>query len=747
MRRVVFTIALGLSVSLMAGLATVGCGKTQTGTTSSTTTAGVTTSTITSNTSTTLVGTTSSTVPPAQMTGPYDEPSYLDAQPVDLAAITNLDLATLSDTEKQILARQSFVAVVPSAEEQSWKFWQVYESARYQGLPLLVTTDSVLNAYHGLFDTLLQRMEEASLYDQAIRMTEALSAAAFDQWNTATDPTIREEARLNWAYFAVAESLLTGENGAPGTVGGSGSPAAADIQGARDLAAAEVVLIEEAGGPEKSPILGYTEDYSQYKPRGHYTRSEQLSRYFRAIMWFGHTGFFINPRLPDLPEELALSLTRRAILISSSLVGPARDAWEAIYEPTSFLVGRADDLTVDDMEKVLIQVFGAGQPAPDALADAGKIGAVRKELNELPAPKILSGTVRAPGDTENREENERSFRVMGQRYIPDSYAFQQLVWAYVGEEEPPEAKRDFPMGLDVMTVLGSDQAYRIEKQDFSQDRYKKWESQIEKVNKEFTERSPDLWPVNLYTGWLESLRHVMAFPAEGAPDFMKSRVWARKSLNTALGSWTELRHDTILYAKQSVTAEGGGGEEPEAPGYVEPYPAFYAKIAELATTLHEGLLEYDLIDSESANKLEMMIGLAETLESIAQKELAGEQLTLDERTTIAEYGHYLEILEQFDAEEGRTLSPAAEKSPLVADVHSSYNSGKALEEATGYPLVLYAAFELNGKLQLFAGASYSYYEFTVPLAERLTDEGWIAILDSGQAPPRPAWTGQWIVDR
>ena len=212
-------------------------------------------------------------------------------------------------------------------------------------------------------------------------------------------------------------------------------------------------------------MLGYTEDYSQYKPRGHYTRSEKLERYFKAMMWYGHTGFFINAREPDLTEEEAASLTRRAILISSSLTGPAKEAWMAIYEPTSFLVGRADDLTVDDMQLILTEVFGTAAPEPDDLADASKIAAVREALNDLPAPKILSATVRPAGDTENREENERSFRVMGQRYIPDSYAFQQLVWAYVGEE--PDNKRDIPMGLDVMTVLGSDQAYRLEKEDYA----------------------------------------------------------------------------------------------------------------------------------------------------------------------------------------------------------------------------------------------------------------------------------------
>ena len=50
-------------------------------------------------------------------------------------------------------------------------------------------------------------------------------------------------------------------------------------------------------------MLGYIEDYSQYKPRGHYTRSETLEKYFKAMMWYGHTGFFINPRNPDVSER------------------------------------------------------------------------------------------------------------------------------------------------------------------------------------------------------------------------------------------------------------------------------------------------------------------------------------------------------------------------------------------------------------------------------------------------------------
>ena len=45
------------------------------------------------------------------------------------------------------------------------------------------------------------------------------------------------------------------------------------------------------------------------------------------------------------------------------------------------------------------------------------------------------------------------------------------------------------------------------------------------------------------------------------PAFMHNNAWTHKDLQTALGSWTELKHDTILYAKQVMAEMGGGGPE------------------------------------------------------------------------------------------------------------------------------------------------------------------------------------------
>ena len=44
------------------------------------------------------------------------------------------------------------------------------------------------------------------------------------------------------------------------------------------------------------------------------------------------------------------------------------------------------------------------------------------------------------------------------------------------------------------------------------------------------------------------------------PLYMQSPNFLDKQIQTSLGSYAELKHDTLLYAKQSYAEEGGGGE-------------------------------------------------------------------------------------------------------------------------------------------------------------------------------------------
>jgi hypothetical protein len=38
----------------------------------------------------------------------------------------------------------------------------------------------------------------------------------------------------------------------------------------------------------------------------------------------------------------------------------------------------------------------------------------------------------------------------------------------------------------------------------------------------------------------------------------------------------------------------------------------------------------------------------------------------------------------------------------------------------------------------------SYYEFKQPINNRLTDEQWKQMLESGQTPPKPDWTNSFF---
>ena len=74
--------------------------------------------------------------------------------------------------------------------------------------------------------------------------------------------------------------------------------------------------------------------------------------------------------------------------------------------------------------------------------------------------------------------------------------------------------------------------------------------------------------------------------AKGYPSFMRNEAWTDKSLNTSLGSWAELRHDTILYAKQSGIECGGDGDEPPP---AQGLRRAECRVLQQASLAHEGI--------------------------------------------------------------------------------------------------------------------------------------------------------------
>jgi hypothetical protein len=110
------------------------------------------------------------------------------------------------------------------------------------------------------------------------------------------------------------------------------------------------------------------------------------------------------------------------------------------------------------------------------------------------------------------------------------------------------------------------------------------------------------------------------------------------------------------------------------------------------------------------------------------------------------------VLEQFTLAaadvEGEGDSPRLEdqKAALVADVATGTNDLMTLvvlEEAIGQPTEIFVVLP-DSPWRIAVGAVFTYYEFTVPPDQRMTDETWQRLVEAGTNPPQPDWTQMFI---
>jgi len=650
---------------------------------------------------------------------------------LDLSQVQNKATTDLTDAQRTQLAQNGFTVAVPLAGQYR-EFYQIYEGSRYSEVPVFITTDSVYHIYHLIFDKMLRDLETGHFMIDLKSLTSAMLTATYQQYQTLRGTALEEPARRNIAYFAVPAQLL-----------GLPDPLPAEVT---DLVSSELALINSASGEAVSPIWDrpdlaldqkLKEVYGQYTPRGHYTRSEELKMYFKAMMWYGRLTFRLND---DFETRRALLLTQALRSATAADGTPAITLWENIYEPTVFIVGKADDLGYFEYGALSDQVFGA-KPDLTKFADETLFTQFKQASETLQPPQINSMWVWIWQD---QEQVTKGYRFMGQRFTLDAYVFGQVIWRKVGTLEKP---RGLPKALDFFAAMGSDEAFSILK-SMGEDQYANYDTQMTKVRMELSALGIDSWTQNLYWSWLYSFQPLIEPKGSAFPPFMQTQAWTRKDLQTALGSWTELKHDTILYAKQVMAEMGGGGSEQPPHGYVEPNPEAYARLLALTQMTYDGLVSRGLLSDVTRGNLENLISELTFLKSISESELSGEGVTTDDYLHIQYWGGTLEqfTLAAADTTGNDSRDLSDQKAALVADVATGPDSTGnlvALEEGVGQPTIIFVVLP-DSPWRVAIGAVFSYYEFTVSSSNRMTDEAWQAQVEAGTNPPQPDWTQMFI---
>lgn len=651
--------------------------------------------------------------------------------------------------ERHLLQRHGFVVTERLREdsflEHLLQIWR-------DDLPLFISTDAILHAVHFYYDTLLIDIETGTLRGRLSELLAGMHAKVPDLFSRyKQDNNLLPMFQDVDLYLTVARRLLGEDKAGPYLVD------EAIVREVLDLIAAENLASISLFGESCRQI-----DFSQFTPRGHYAEQETLRKYFQAMIWLGRTELYLlapeNVASVPCPAPTRADVQRQTIdsvlLIELMDLAEGNTLYTEIEEILSFLVGDQDNVTVSQLRYAL---DAAGVENAAALLNGATLQAFQETLatQAFAFQRILSQVLMHDPMSLESIVPASAFLLFGQRFVIDSYVTGNVVYDKIRYQDGLVC-RLYPSTLDVLGGLGNDLAMELLRPELEEYHYA---SNLAALRYLIDGHDAAFWESSFYNLWLNAIRSLNPpRHRQSLPPFMRTEAWWREKMNTQLASWIELRHDNLLYAKQSYTS-GFLCSFPCA--YVEPIPDFFANLHTLATTAHGTFSDLAFSGQERKDYVlawcELLRDVTETLGRIAQKELDGEALTESEIAFMKQMlyrdtygtlnGWYMLLLYGWSF----ATDPEVSADYLVADYHttptdcSGFVTGDVLHGGTGpVELAIITARAPQAETAAFVGPVMTYYEYTTGNFQRLTDQEWEETYLS-QAT-RPAWTDRYLAN-
>lgn len=673
--------------------------------------------------------------------------SFADRLNIDIGSILYMDSIeakyNLTATEKELLKRNGFMV---SERLSHTSFAHAFGEIWHKDLPVFISTDAILHAIHMSYDAILKRIEIDLLIPKLTTLLGALKEQVpvlHSKYSShAGMRTSLEDVDL---YLTVAEKLL----GSPSTL----------YYSSNDTTLNEILGYIAAEKPVMHQLFSSTKkiiDYSQFTVRGHYTDTHypQLAKYFQAMMWLGRTELYLlAPQAPATPQQTFTDIQRQiidAVLINEAVqLAGMQSTWNEIDCVIKFMVGESDNVTPPNLQEVIL---ASNIDEASDLTDSTTTAAFQDTLKtkSYAFQRILSQILMTDFNSPDSIVPASAFLLFGQRFIIDSYVTGQVVFDKI-VYEGDRVKRMLPSTLDVLFALGNNAAAQLLQSELDQYHYS---TNLAALRYLIDGYGDDFWSATMYNLWLNSIRTLNP-PAERSnlPIFMQTAGWWQEKMNTQLASWAQLRHDNLLYAKQSYT----GGVICSYPyAYIEPIPQFYLAVKNFAnvaetyfTTMNGG--------DEFVNYFHTVGKICDTLYSIANKELTHEELTDAERKFLTKVLYEVEVCgHRFDGWYSQLFymgeDAMVKEDLIVADVHTAPTDangimvGWVLHAGTGPINLGVFTAEIEGdKTVAFVGPVMSYYEHVTTNFKRFTDEEW-ATAYALSPSVRPSFVNLYLAD-
>jgi len=384
-----------------------------------------------------------------------------DPEAINATRIAGVELLRFGDfrltpAELAVLKKNGFVV---SERQSAPNFAEPFYSIWRDHLPVFISTDAILHAWHRTYDAMLEELEETFLYENLDRLLDGM-AGKITEASTQAGGGVLKDSVLDADYFlAVARSLLDGRP-VPSALN-------QDARVAKTLAAIQEpepkldTCFDLFGAP-------CAVDFSQFKVRGHYENSPRLGRYFQCVMWLGRTDLRLaggpfwdsdctEPH-PAPPRELGTAVVLQWLLNRSGLF----ENWRQFERIITTFVGWTDSATFAQLGDLLA---AAKVNALTDLPDRASLLRLQEQIaqGQVGVQNIRSDYFISPLGPE-QIRLPQSFTVFGQKFVPDSWAlaqsvFDSIIWDEDGiPSNDDKVRRRVPSALDVaFSTLGNDQ--------------------------------------------------------------------------------------------------------------------------------------------------------------------------------------------------------------------------------------------------------------------------------------------------
>ena len=655
--------------------------------------------------------------------------------------------------------------------------WDNSEFERNPASSVLITNDLLLHSFHKLFDNTLKYYEETISRDTIKDLSQNLFEKFANLAESESDPDLKETYEFLATYWAVPAAILVEKEKMeiePHYDEAKGERIEWTVKDNEELknlirenakqytskldsadqelvssileqifAAKEIVIDPFLANysPDFVVINEIQQDYTQFAPRSHYTDNAELKTYFMAMKWLMREKFYFGD---DKLTDAAL------VMVNNISDEDTARLWE-LSAKIKKLIGWDDDLTLESLTAWMKE---NGINNVDAIKNLSE--EKKSELFKL-VPQKIQSTAYSTEDTmsigsDDAKDMTAGFVFFGEKFTLDSYIFDlttagsaEVEYAYMPNKQTALIVPDIlENNSDAAEMVDLWMNVRIVKEDVLEDKDFTQYSSYNKVKQAAVEKlKKELWTTTVmdtvYHKWIDMLGYLINEAEENAPYFKLDPVYRLKNLVTYMGSYTELKHDTLLYVKQNYAEMWWGGEwdcsiEVDPP--LLPVPKWYIEadidvLNKLIELNNETKSDFSELDNSVLANFVAFDELLNKMKSILEQQMKNEVISDDDfeymRTAF-------DKLSQITFPFGDAVTQKEMRAALIADIFTS-EGWNPLYEAVGRPaLMLVMIDDANGK-RIARGPIFTHYEFydsdevVDANGSRLNDLQWQAAYD------------------